>query len=241
MFWIHASNADRIEQGYREIAERVKIPGREDPKVNILELVTRWLQDESEGAWLLVLDNLDNVSVFSTSQAAAPIRQSSDRDSRLQHSLLSYLPQSANGAILVTTRTSSVAAKIVEPRDVIVVDPMTNTDAMTLLKKKLDSSTDNRNLEDLVRILEYMPLAIVQAAAYIQQKGARYSARQYIEAFQKNEKQQASLLNYEAGHLRRDLEAKNSIIITWQISFDDIQKKWPLSADLLSLMSYFDR
>jgi hypothetical protein len=134
-----------------------------------------------------------------------------------------------------------VVAKIVEPRDVIVVDPMINTDAMTLLKKKLDSTADKRDLEDLVRILEYMPLAIVQAAAYIRQKGARYSARQYVESFQKNEKQQTSLLNYEAGHLRRDLDAKNSIITTWQISFDDIQEKWPLSADLLSLISCFDR
>ena len=65
--------------------------------------------------------------------------------------------------------------------------------------------------------------------------------RQYIKAFQRNEKQKTSLLNYEAGHLRRDPEAKTSIIITWQISFDDIREKWPASADLLSLMSYFDR
>jgi tetratricopeptide (TPR) repeat protein len=102
-------------------------------------------------------------------------------------------------------------------------------------------SANDRDLEELARILEFMPLAIVQAAAYIQQKGVRYSVRRYIEAFQKNEKQQTSLLNYEAGHLRRDPEAKNSIIITWQISFDEIREKWPSSADLLSLMSYFDR
>jgi Tetratricopeptide repeat len=177
-----------------------------------------------------VLDNLDDVSALSTSQ-----------DGELRRSLLSYLPQSAIGAILVTTRTSIVAAKIVEPRDVIVVNPMINIDAITLLKKKLDKSTDDPDLEDLARILEYMPLAIVQAAAYIRQKGARYSVQQYIDAFQRSEKQKTSLLNYEAGHLRRDLEAKNSIIITWQISFDDIREKWPSSADLLSLMSYFDR
>lgn len=83
---------------------------------------------------------------------------------------------------------------------------------------------------------------IKDAAAYIQQKGMRYGVGQYIEAFQKNEKRKTILINSEAGHLRRDLEAKNSIIIiTWQILFDDFQEKWPLSADLLSLMSYFDR
>ena len=116
--------------------------------------------------------------------------------------------------------------KLVEPRDVIVVDPMTDMDAITLLKK-LDVPADDGELRELACILEYMPLAIVQATAYIQQKGARYSIRQYVKGLQRNEKQKTSLLNYEAGHLPRDPEAKNSIIITWQISFDDIREKWP--------------
>jgi hypothetical protein len=232
---------DRIAQGYREIAERVEIPGSADPKADIFELVSRWLRDESKGTWLLVLDNLDDVSILSTSLEAAQISQFSGRDNQLRYSLLSYLPQSANGSILVTTRTSSVAAKIVEPQDIIMVDPMINTDAITLLKKKLDRSVDESDLEELARILEYMALAILQAAAYIRHKGARYSVQQYIEAFQRNEKRKTSLLTHEAGYLRRDADAKNSIMITWQISFDDIRDKWPASADLLSLMSYFDR
>ena len=36
-------------------------------------------------------------------------------------------------------------------------------------------------------------------------------------------------------------EARNSIIITWQISFDHIHRTRPSAADLLSLMSFFDR
>src|SRR6266480_2310616 len=51
-----------------------------------------------------------------------------------------------------------------------------------------------------------------------------------------------NLLNYYEGvQLRRDWEAKNSIIITWQISFSYIQQTRPSAADLLSLMSLFDR
>jgi tetratricopeptide (TPR) repeat protein len=241
VFWIHASNADRIEQGYREIAERVKIPGRNDLKQNIFELVARWLRDESKGTWVLVLDNLDNDDVLSIPQAATLGAQFGDRDDQLRRSLSAYLPQSQNGAILITTRTRSMVTTLVEPRDVIIVDPMTDIDAITLLKKKLDTPVDDGDLRELAYILEYMPLAIVQAAVYIRQRGARYSVQQYIKAFQQNEKKKTSLLNYEAGHLQRDPKAKNSIIITWQISFDDIREKWPLSADLLSLMCYFDR
>jgi hypothetical protein len=108
---------------------------------------------------------------------------------------------------------------------------MTNSGAIVLLRKKLDGATNKNDLEELASLLENMLLAIVQAAAYIQQKGARYSIRRYIQAFQKNEKQQTSFLNHEADHLRRDSEAKNSILISWQISFDDIRKKRPFSAN----------
>ena len=76
-----------------------------------------------------------------------------------------------------------------------------DTDAIALLNKKLDRKINDHDVVELANILEYMPLAIVQAAAYIQQKGSRYNMRQYIEAFQKSDKQKTSLLDYEVGHL----------------------------------------
>lgn len=47
MLWVHASNAARFEQGYRAIAEYLKIPGREDVKTNIFKLVHNFLFDQS--------------------------------------------------------------------------------------------------------------------------------------------------------------------------------------------------
>jgi hypothetical protein len=92
-----------------------------------------------------------------------------------------------------------------------------------------------------VAALEYMPLAIVQAAAYISQRAPQCTVLQYIEQFHKSDQRKTSLLNYEAGHLHRDQDAKNSIIITWQISFDHIRETRRTAADVLSLMSFFDR
>src|SRR5215469_3484851 len=63
-FWIHAINATRFEQGYREIASVAEIPGRDDPKTNIFQLVKQWLHDEMNGRWLMVLDNADDCNVF---------------------------------------------------------------------------------------------------------------------------------------------------------------------------------
>lgn len=218
----------------------MKIPGRNDPQANVFELVKKWLRNEKKGKWLLVLDNLDNDAVLDLPPgAASPANLPNTSDQ--PRSLLDYLPQTQNGAVLITTRTKSVAHKLVEPRDTIPIDPMTEADAIELLAKKLDSSPDDTDLRKLAAVLEYMPLAIVQAAAYIQKRAPRCSVRRYIDDFSNSDQAKTSLLNHEAGHLRRDREARNSIIITWQISFDYIREQSPSSADLLSLMSFFDR
>ena len=47
--------------------------------------------------------------------------------------------------------------------------------------------------------------------------------------------------NIDAGDPRGDSQASNSIITTWQISFEYIRNKRPSAARLLSLMSFFDR
>lgn len=68
--------------------------------------------------------------------------------------------------ILITTRTIRVVLKFIEARDVIV-DLIIDLNVITLLKKKLDMTINNNDLRMLARILEYIPLTIVQAAAYI--------------------------------------------------------------------------
>ncbi|KAJ5771866.1 kinesin [Penicillium odoratum] len=59
--------------------------------------------------------------------------------------------------------------------------------------------------------------------------------------FQRSDKSILGLLDYEADHHRRDWEASHSILVAWQVSFNDIQRTHPKAASLLSLMSFFDR
>ena len=53
-----------------------------------------------------------------------------------------------------------------------MIQPMNEIDAVTLLQKKLGAEDRYNEMEELASVLEGMPLALVQAAAYIQQKGA---------------------------------------------------------------------
>jgi hypothetical protein len=57
---VHCGSVARFDQGYKEIARRLKIPGTQDPETNIVEIVFDWLSDEDNGPWLLVLDNADD-------------------------------------------------------------------------------------------------------------------------------------------------------------------------------------
>lgn len=242
VFWVHASNAARFEQSFREIADRVKIPSRNDPTTNILQLVHGWLCDERKGRWFLILDNVDDATFLVEDNSSATwVGQASGVGNRNSQPLVTYLPNCRQGTILVTSRSNRAAGELVEQRNIISVGPMDHADARELLKKKLGRYDGSNTSPDLVTALECMPLAIVQAAAYINQRVPRYSEDRYLEDFQKNERKRTSLLNHADERLCRDREAKSSIIITWQISFDHIREIRPSAADLLSLMSYFDR
>ncbi|KAF2022695.1 hypothetical protein EK21DRAFT_40181, partial [Setomelanomma holmii] len=240
VFWVHASNAARFEQSFRDIADQVKIAGRQDPQANIFKLVHDWLCD-SRQRWLLVLDNVDDARFLLGSQANADGQGQSTNAQAIQKPLREYLPYCERGSILVTTRNKEAARNLVEQRNIISVEPMDEAQALALFKKKLEAEEDDDDIVELAAALEYMPLALVQAAAYIWQSAPRCSVAQYLEEFRRSESEKTSLLNREAGQLRRDPEAKNSIIITWQISFEYLRHHRPTAADLLSLMSFFDR
>ncbi|KAJ6114394.1 hypothetical protein N7486_000172 [Penicillium sp. IBT 16267x] len=238
-FWIHASSAARCEKSLRDLADRVGIPERDDRNANIFQLVGNWLQ--RIGKWVLVLDNLDDDKLLrkpgatdTGSQASGLINTSTTQPP------LRQLLEGLDGSIIITSRSKGVALSIAGPQNIIEVQPMEKTEALDLLQKKADIPTGSDNLP-LVEALEFMPLAIVQAAAYITHRSPRCSVSQYLEKIQKNGREAVRLLNYEAGLLHRDWEAKNSILLAWQISFDHIHALRPSATDLLSLMSFFDR
>ena len=232
MFWVHASSAARYEQGFRDVADRVKIVGRQDPQTNIFKLVHDWLYD-SKQQWLLVLDNVDDARFLLENPAT--------QSKTVSQPLREYLPHCERGSILVTTRNKEAALKLVEQRDIVSVEPMDKAEGIALFTKKLGPQSNNSNVAELAAALEYMPLAIVQAAAHILQRAPHFSVAKYLNEYTKSEGKRTSLLDRDGGHLRRDWEAKNSILVTWQISFEYIQNTRSSAADLLSLMSFFDR
>ena len=238
MLWIHASTAARFERGVREIAGLAKIRGRNDPKANILELVRNWLRGTKSGKWILVFDNIDDASLLLEPDHS---NRGAQESSNTSYTLFGHLPLCEHGSILITTRSEDAAWKLVEHSDMISVGAMKNNDALRLLEKKLGDHVDTTDILELATELENIPLALSQAAANLRQMGGRCLVQQYIKRLWKSDKSKKSILDEDAGDLRRDREARNSIFLTWQISFEHVHKIRPSAAELLSLTSFCDR
>ena len=245
VFWIHASNAARFKQAYQDIADRVRLPGRDDPKANILQVVCDLLSDESNGRWMMILDNVDDADVFLGPSDG--VRRSLVQECQIeswQRPLEAFLPQSRNGLIFLTSRNSAAAKNLVDTHGTVIqIEPMKEADSLALLGTRIAiSDVANTEAVMLVQALEGIPLAITHAAAYIRARQPRVTIALYLDLFRESEANQADLLNNnDAKDLRRDPSTRDAVITTWQVSINQIQKTKPDAADLLALMSMFDR
>ncbi|KAK1074097.1 hypothetical protein LTR74_001344 [Friedmanniomyces endolithicus] len=226
VLWIHASNAARFEQSVRDVADLVKIDGRKNAKADIYALIRGWLRDERNGRWTVVLDNADDASFLV------------EGASRTGFTLFGCLPPVEHGTVLVTTRSETAALRLVDRGEIISVH-LTEDHALALLEKKLGQHACREDLAKLARELEYMPLALAQASAYIQNSTPRCNVPQYLEMLGRSKKSKTNILSVHTEGLRRDHGASNAIMLTWQISFEQIHRFRRSAADLLSLMSFF--
>ncbi|KAG5760717.1 hypothetical protein H9Q72_011170 [Fusarium xylarioides] len=228
IFWVHASSKPRFEEAYRAIAERMKLPRRDEPSTDVLSLVRDWLQSDEAGPWLMIIDNADDVNLFYPRGI----------DERL---LASFLPKRHNGTILVTSRSLNVAEKLTgSHKNIFQVSTMDEAQGFHLITNKLTGEFEHGAALKLLQALDYIPLAITQAAAYINRRSPRESVESYLEAFKQNDLKKSRLLEVDLGDLRRDETVSNSVITTWQVTFDKIRHERPSAADLLAFMSLFD-
>ena len=214
----------------------VKIPGSEDGKVDIFQMVSNWLANQDNGPWLLILDNADDTTVLLEPSA----NDTGARTMPVQRCLLDLLPRVRHGAVLITTRDRSCALSLTGYRGTPVeVLSMSLNESVELLQTWLPEACQ-KEASELVEELENVPLAISQAGAYIKEV-PRISIPKYLAIFRRSSEDQVTLLNKNKKDLRRDPEMPNAVITSWELSFDQIRENSPRSAELLSLMSYFNR
>ncbi len=230
VFWIPVTNVESMLEAYLKIGQQLQIPNIEKEQADVQKLVQRRLSQESSGKWLLVFDSADDIDIWT--DKASNTTGSGRR--------ISYLPKSKHGSIIITTRSRKVAVELAG-NNVVSVGEMDDIMAKDLLKKSVidrDVLIDERATTDLLQKLTYLPLAIVQAVAYINKNQITLS--QYTALLDDIEQNIIDVLSKEFEDEGRYESIKNPIATTWLISFEQIRTRDPLAAEYLSFMSCVD-
>ncbi|KAF1985833.1 hypothetical protein K402DRAFT_454822 [Aulographum hederae CBS 113979] len=224
IFWIPAMSRDGLEQAFADIVRGLRIPGWDAKGADSKALLQHHLSRESAGRWLLIVDNADDIKMWL------------EKDGQ-QKRLIDQLPGSEKGCTLFTTRDRKAAVTLAH-QAIITVDNPDEQTAMQMLHgylviKKLMENT--KTATKLLGALAFLPLAIVQAAAYINVNTVDLAT--YLELLEVQEEEVIELLSDDFEDEHRYPGTKNPIAATWLISFEQIRSHNPLAADYLSFIA----
>src|ERR1700722_8803969 len=138
------------------------------------------------------------MNIWTTSDASSP-------------ELKTYIPQSKYGFVLLTTRNQQLATSLVGP-EVISIHEMDDKMATDLLRASLirkDLVNDSQTTTQLLCQLSCLPLAIIQAASYMNQTGI--SVATYVSLLERQENEMVELLSQDF----EDEGINNSVAVTW--------------------------
>ncbi|KAF2732280.1 TPR repeat protein, partial [Polyplosphaeria fusca] len=222
IFWVAALSMESFEQGCAEVMGRLGRPQGSDGKDDVKEQFKQYLGTARAGKWLLVVDNADDADIiFGSGQSKG---------------IVDYMPQSEGGVTLFTTRTQKVAVSLTR-KDVLRLGPMDRQDAIQFLQESLteDVVRDDMTTSELLERLTYLPLAIAQAAAYLNVNGT--SITKYLQLLQNTERDLVELMSREFRDETRYKGAANTVTMTWVVSFDQIRAHDTVAAELLLFIS----
>ena len=227
LLWVPATNVESFQQAYLNIGQQLGIPGLEEERADVKKLVQQYLSQNKAGQWLLIFDNADDIDMW--------IGSSSSRAN-----LIDYLPRSSQGSIVFTTRSRKIAVDLAH-QNIVEVSEMDEETATQMLAKSLADPSLLKNHQDtaeLVEQLTFLPLAIAQAAAYINKNGIAFAG--YLLLLKDQEESAVEILSEDFEDEARYQGVKNPVATTWLISFNQIRYHDPLAAEYLSIMSCID-
>ncbi|KAJ7099196.1 hypothetical protein C8R44DRAFT_355298 [Mycena epipterygia] len=200
IFFIDSSSIDTINAGLKNIATTKSVG-------NSSHDALQWLRSKQE-QWLLFFDNADDPKM----------------------DVNNYFPQCDHGNILITSRNPGLC---VYAGSHSPVSDMEEMDAVDLLLRSAaqDITDDNRTTAlQIVQVLYYLPLAIIQAGAFISKSGNLDS---YLELYKDN---RARLLKQKPAQSHDNYAW--TVYTTWQISFDQLRQPAATFLQLCSLLHH---
>jgi tetratricopeptide (TPR) repeat protein len=250
VFWLDGRSEDILKRSIASCAGR--IPQGQIPETSrqyaadasadidaIVKDVMAWLARPDNTAWLLIFDNVDREYVA----------QGGDPDA---YDVRRYFSHTDHGSVLVTTRL----ARLEQLGDSQQLGKVSTEQGQAIFEswykkkhgklrvddKELWANEANKRIldaaesEQLLVLLDGLPLAIAQAGAYLQESGVGLAT--YLRFY---EQQWSELMT--SGHLSdtplQDYPER-SVWTTWAISYQAIRERHEHTANLLILWSFLD-
>ena len=210
VLWVRADTETSLVSGYRELAEVLGLPEKDEGDGNkMATAVRRWLGREP--GYLLILDNADDPTLVKT-----------------------YLPPDPRGHVLLTSRAHNF--DVLGIRKPIGLPVLTPEETLEFLGKRtgregpLDPAEQNA-AQKLAGELGYLPLALEQAAAYMVEHAEPFSV--YLDAYRKSRLELLDGMGPVAG------DYPETVRTTWKRSFDAVAMASPTASSLLQLSAFF--
>jgi tetratricopeptide (TPR) repeat protein len=206
VFWVNAESVAGLTSGFVEIAQTLHLGAAAgSDHERIVAAVLKWFDDADR--WLLILDNVEG-----------------------REEVRPFVPKSDKGDVIITSRESAFGEFGIA-RSLEVAD-LRGDDALHFLLSRSgreDAAPDDRAAAaELASELGHLPLALEQAAAYISETNAAFSA--YLQAFRKR---RLALIERSAGLVSHD-----TVAVTWLANFEAVQRASPAAAEVLRTSAF---
>ncbi|HEV2799522.1 MAG TPA: FxSxx-COOH system tetratricopeptide repeat protein [Pyrinomonadaceae bacterium] len=209
VLWAVAETRESLLSDFVAIATALNLPERniQDQSLTV-RAVKRWLETNTD--WLLILDNADEPVIIEE-----------------------FIPENSKGHILLTSRAQVFDnIGILNP---IELEEMTPGDARDFLLTRTGRDElepdEATALEELAKELDYLPLALDQAGAYI--KELRGSFQDYLTSYK-----QRGLALLEKGQPTG--KYPKSVRTTWSLNFQQVEQTSPAASDLLRVSAFLN-
>ncbi|KAL3441720.1 putative kinesin light chain [Aspergillus insuetus] len=221
IFWIPCTSYEAVEQACMSIAQMVGVHDVEPAEVK--QRLQAYLSQSNE-KWILIFDNADEFEMWTKGSLITP-------------PLKDFIPSSENGQVIFTSRNQQLALKLAGSNVVSIpdVDRQTSKEIFQKLLMRKHALQDDHVTNALLDRLAFLPLAISQAAAYINQNDI--SLARYMSLLGEQEASIIELLGEEFEDNGRYAEIQNPVATTWLVSFLQIQQVDEVASGYLSFMA----
>lgn len=204
VWWVDAEQDALIPDQFRTLAAKLDLPVPVDP-VEVRDAVHEALRQVP--GWLLVYDNAEDPDVLAPWLPSGPF------------------PPGFPAHVLVTTRRAGYAAW----GEVVDLDVMSPAEAVELLGRRASTlARDPQTAGAIAAVLGFLPLALDQAAAYLDRTGL--PPGEWLRLWQTR-----SVALHDRGHAAFH---RDTIATLWSLSLERLQASNPAAVQLIGMCAY---